>query len=1384
MVVDFSTFDCSKKPIFVLKNLDNTPLQTLGYIYNCVADLRYNEISILTFDIPAHVDGRAVPHYDEIVGMRIIDLVGCGQFLLIDPEEEDDGICKIKSCKAYSLEYEFAKKDIFLEAGTFNFFDGINTNNPNTIVGRIREVMPDWTFDIDASLVGKYRTFDDTKKKVYDFIKSDLQEKYGCIFDFDTYNRVVHVISVASSVPTKQIYLSSDSLIKKIEIDEDSDSIVTCLDVSGADDVSIRSVNPTGTNKIYNLDYFMNTTNFNQEMIDKWRKWEADCKSYQTVYYDTTMIYNMKLLAVVTAQAELADLEAELTALQNVQAAIIQGIAQGIKSQSDLDDINTDITDCRRVISTSKEQIASMKKEAEDLYEQLYNINDTLALENYFIDRELRILRRYFLEDSIQDNSFVAQTVVSYHDDEYTVQIANGTAVITAESTITTTTDSAGNTITSFVGGSFTLGTLTGGIIRATLSANSDGTSVFAGYLENGEIGEAVFDTGNITISGKLTYSNRNVSITNGRLYFTENANEYTKHQVEWELLEYGTQVLAEHASPTYNFSVDCVNFLNLDDYIIFRNQLTLGQRIYLNLDDAILEPYVVEVHLEFDDPTGFTVSFSSSYTSFDKSFALSKLLDQSVSMGKTLSQNSGAYGAFVNSGASSAVKDFMDSALDIAKNAVLSSKNQAITFDDTGIRVRKWKDKESQTYEPEEIWIVDNVIAFTDDNWSTAKMAIGKVFDPNLGSYTPAESVYNPNLTYYVKSGDTYVRYTYNADTWSDDYPYLYHKSGGMAYGIVAPYIVGTLLAGQNLIIDTENGCFRVDSSGVYIDSLRFYITHGDGTTNSLVGELDARDDAIAEDFNEALELITEDLEAVADGQIVTYYQADTPTEAKKGDLWFVNGKNTDSVEFEYGKLYRYNGTSWDSIADPEVVEAVKAAGTAQATADKKIVSYYQAKTPTECGEGDIWYVTGENSDGFTKGKLYRYDGTGWNLVEDGSIQEVKDDLLKTNQTLSEIIDTEGYLKADMMSGVIDSSKSQMQSATGNVLFDSDGIWLLNAAQKERATKAIWMNENGMLFGSGTASSDPANTWSWTTAINHNGIVADAIAAGKLSGMQIVGGSLNIGNGTFVVDSNGNLKATSGTFSGTVKGATFQDSSGNNMMSGGKFTGDYLDLSGINVGNGNFVVDDSGNVTVKGKIVMGAGSSIAWGQIDETGSTAYKNANSALSTANTAASDAANAAADAEDAYNMAYDAEIAAGEALSSAEEAEAIAKKIANGTYSGGTFINGTSIYSPEIYGNEISVLPDPDDTDNTDGGFSVWGYFAGTLREMFKIQYHDAGSAPITNLTAWGVLRLNYPTIADSIEFEGSSDSPCLAYGYIDFSNATVTGLSGSSVAVFG
>ena len=810
MKVDFSKLDFNERPILVLKNLDETPIQTLGYAFNIEFDPAYNEVSEITFDVPYEVDGVLTPHYDEIVGMRIVDLVGCGQFILVDPEESSDGIKTIKTCKGYSLEYEFAKKDIYLEAGTYNFISGLNTSDENTIIGRIKERLPDWKFDVDKSLTGKYRTFEDLNKKVYDFIKSDVQEKYGCIFDFDTYGRVVHVLDVTSDVVTKQVYLSKDNLIKEIDTNEDSDSVVTCLDVYGADDVTIRSVNPTGLNKIYNLDYFMNETNFSPDFISRWRKWESDCESQQSIYYDYTVAYNMKLLQILTAESEINNLKADLIAQENVRAVIIQGIAQGIKEQSDLDAVNKEIQNINSQISTKESSVTDLKTQATALHEKRIEINKSLSwtneegTKNYFTAEESSILNRYLIEDTLQDESFVAETAATYIEEDYSVVVDGSIIAISGSSSVTKTEDALGNEVYAIVGGKLSVGSFTGNIIKATLYCNSDGTAVFSAYSDGGVVGEAAFSDGNITLSGDCSgvssaTTSLSFKIVNGHLYFTESCTEYKRLQIEWDLYNYAKQLLKEKSTPTYNFSVDSSNFLSIDDFTLFKNQLTLGNRIYLDLDTEVVEPYVVSLHCNFEDPTDFSIEFSSSYNSFDKSFALAKLLEQSVSMGKTLNYKSGAFSAFVNSGASTAVKEFMDSALDISKNAILSSQNQAILFDDTGIRIRKWN-KDKTGYEPEEIWIVDNVIAFTEDNWEHAKMAIGKIFDPNL------KSAENPK---------------------------------GTAYGIVADYLVGKIIAGQNLIIqatatDGNTVTFRVDGSGAYLYNADINIVK-DGTQITL---------------------------------------------------------------------------------------------------------------------------------------------------------------------------------------------------------------------------------------------------------------------------------------------------------------------------------------------------------------------------------------------------------------------------------------------------------------------------------------------------------------------------------------------------------------------
>lgn len=805
LVIEFSQLDCLETPVIVLKNLDETPLQPLGYIFNVEAELSYNSISTISFDLPAYVDGKKTPHYDEVVGMRMLDFVGVGQFILVDPTITNDGVREVKSCKAYSLEYEFGKKNIYLEAGTYNFFSGTNVRDTDTIVGRISEIFPDWSFSIDSSLIGVYRTFEDTNKKGYDFIKSDVQESYGCIFNFDTYNRVVYIKAASGKVPTKQLYLSNESLIKKLNIEENSDGIVTCLDVNGAEGVSIRSVNPTGNNKIFNLDYFMTTTNFSQDLIDRWKKWESDCLAQQEGYYVNTTVYNSKLLQILTAESKLSDLNADLISLDNIRATTIQGIAINAKTSSDLQVINQQIQDKNNEISAQQQKINALKAEASAVHATLESVNKQLAMDRqdasgnyvYFTPDELTILRRYFIEDILQDTSFVAQNVATYESNELNTDINNSSVVISGSSVAQISTDASDTYVSEYKGGSIVLSNLNAKIIKATFCKYASGSAVLTAYLENGKVGDASFNTGTLTVvADRYSIDNSNqdsmrLAVNTGRLFFTKNCTEYERLQIEWDLYAYGKEILKANASPKYNFTVDCANFLSMDVYRAFHNQLSLGERIYLNIDGEILEPYVTSVRLKYDDPDSLSIEFSNSYTSFDKAFALTKLLEQSVSLGKTLDYKSGAYSSFVSSGASTRVKEFMESALDIAKNSVLSSGNQAIEFNDAGLKLRRWKDDNKTDYDPEQIWAVNNNIVFTDDNWETAKMAIGKIFDPNFVSDS------NPQ---------------------------------GYMYGIAAPYIVGTILAGSNLVIesakkDGDVSVFRVDGNGATLYNAMFDI-------------------------------------------------------------------------------------------------------------------------------------------------------------------------------------------------------------------------------------------------------------------------------------------------------------------------------------------------------------------------------------------------------------------------------------------------------------------------------------------------------------------------------------------------------------------------------
>lgn len=790
MVINFSKLNFRKRPNFIIRNFDGKAIGVLGHIIKPEAIIRYRDFSEISFTYPSHVNGKKLSEYDLLTGMRIIDVEGFGQFILHNPAENDNGVKSSKSCSGYSLEYEFTNKSISLEEGTYNFWNPFAPDS--TILGIILSEMPSWSLGtVSSSLIGKYRTFSVDGLSIYDFMKSELEKTYECVFDFDTYNRKINVRNKYNTVPTKPVYISTSNLAKEIVVEEDIDDLFTVLDVNGADGVDIRSVNPMGENRIYNLDSYMTEEYFSADIIQKWNRWKITFESYQTLYYSIVIAQNMQISRYATESAVLTDMQGELTGLESQKAALLQAVAMDSSLQSKLNTVNSQIKFKESEINSQNSLLTTIQNQISNYTSQLKQINKETAFSSFFTDNELKILDRYFKCGSLTDSSFVASEVDSYSSESSVTRglssvfnIANCTAVrmATYTSNITFYTIRGG-----FINVNDSQLKLNADVVSGTLQVNRDNTFVMSLYLNQGSINGNTFPSGTLSLTGRL-YTNVSYGDTSIRIntsattaYMTYETSEYQRMSIAWDLFEYGKDVLDKKAYPVYHFTVDSSNFFAIDDFVSFAKEFTLGERIYLHLNMGVIEPIVTGVSVEFDDLSKLELEFASDFQIKNGKFSFLDNLDESVSISKTLDFNQFNYSNFVNSGANTNIKKFMDSALDTMKNMILSGTHNEITIDQAGLRCRKY-DEASGGYSPKQIWMAHNALMFTNDGWNSATIGIGEFVDKNLGSL----------------------------------------------YGIVTPALVGTILAGNNLIIESEKtdggvAVFKMDGEGASLHNASF---------------------------------------------------------------------------------------------------------------------------------------------------------------------------------------------------------------------------------------------------------------------------------------------------------------------------------------------------------------------------------------------------------------------------------------------------------------------------------------------------------------------------------------------------------------------------------
>lgn len=266
------------------------------------------------------------------------------------------------------------------------------------------------------------------------------------------------------------------------------------------------------------------------------------------------------------------------------------------------------------------------------------------------------------------------------------------------------------------------------------------------------------------------TYQNDSFTIT------SEMTNVDVQDMAE-NLYAQGNEVLDRVSQPRFEFEVDTANFLFLKEYVDFSRQLELGNIVNIEKDEALyVQPILIEIDFQLDDPTKFKLIFGNRFGRSNAEYSFKDLFEDAVKAGSSVSFDAGKWGEYVNSGMNNAVSEFINNALDASKNNIINARNQEIVINQNGLRGQQVKD--DGTYDPEQVWLTSNQLAFTDDAWNSVKLALGKI-----------------------------------------DY------NGQQLFGLLAEVLVGKLVAGNQLQISNDQNNFILDENGAVLNNATFTV-------------------------------------------------------------------------------------------------------------------------------------------------------------------------------------------------------------------------------------------------------------------------------------------------------------------------------------------------------------------------------------------------------------------------------------------------------------------------------------------------------------------------------------------------------------------------------
>jgi hypothetical protein len=423
LLAQFDSFGNFEIPQITLCNPDGRALGILSNLSDRQMNIRFNDLSDLSFTIQRGAKECRCPVYEQVEPFRYLLVDGIGYFVITDVSVSEEGNDAFKTVEASSCEYELNNIQLGYYEGTYRFYSGDDSDPKNSLLSDIMKRLPSWRLDTDgipAAVAARSRTFDTTDQTVYAFLMTELEEAYECLFEFDILNRVIRVYDRYQYDNRTDICLSTEDVLQGLTLRTKSDEIKTALLVKGGNGLDILSVNPLGTNLIYNFSYYATEEWMDAALIEKVKNWQAHVDALTSSENSAFQVQRAEISKLQGRKAEkegeITRLKQELSNLQVQQSAIISDTASQDIKNANLKALHPQILAAKSALSTAEGALSSIQTQLNTENDKLLALQKQVRLESVFTPAEMEVLSRFIQQGAYTEENITKQDNMSYEE--------------------------------------------------------------------------------------------------------------------------------------------------------------------------------------------------------------------------------------------------------------------------------------------------------------------------------------------------------------------------------------------------------------------------------------------------------------------------------------------------------------------------------------------------------------------------------------------------------------------------------------------------------------------------------------------------------------------------------------------------------------------------------------------------------------------------------------------------------------------------------------------------------------------------------------------------------------------------------------------------------